>query len=215
MRGAGLDGSGGTLPCRTMRCRLWIARCSASLLSAHQCRMVFPAQRFRCRSIQQGLCDVQARTAYLCFADQSEESADETTRCTDGVSSVERRIRAWGKCTNRLEQARCINAGRKRRIERHETPAALACRQAVEGGFRRHARAACDQDLRAVQPHDLFHRQGSRARGRRRLDAPIRALGEQEIREAARQASAYRCSGGVHPGQAARRSHRRAFSTSF
>jgi len=46
--------------------------------------------------------------------------------------------------------------------------------------------------LRAIQPVALLHRPGPRARDRRRPDPRIRALGEQEIREVARQAPAHR-----------------------
>ena len=75
--------------------------------------------------------------------------------------------------TPALPKALVRNYTSRRRPERG---APARCHdQALDRRFRRHARAALHPRRRAVQPHDLLHRQGDRARHRRRARARLRA----------------------------------------
>ncbi len=74
--------------------------------------------------------------------------------------------------------------------EQPAQPAAVESgEQALERRLRQDARAAHDPRARAIQSHALLRGQGAGARRNRRSRARIRALHQQEIREAARQAS--------------------------
>ena len=82
--------------------------------------------------------------------------------------------------------------------------------QAVGRRFRRDARAPAHSRLRAIQPLPLLHRQGARARPRRRTRPRFRALGQPEIRETAWQTAGDRLYRRRDARQAAQRSQRRA-----